>query len=158
PEKTELKPWLVKMGGIPPDAHAEFVGRREDVLEVSKRPDDPLRPLVGMDETTQPLIRETRWPVAVAPGQPPRIDDESDGKGVADLFLFLEPLRGWRRVWVAPQRRPVEWAWFVKPLLDDHDPQAERVVWVGDPLNTPTGGALYPAFPPAEAKRRWDRL
>jgi transposase len=143
---------------IPPNANAEFVWRMEDVLEVYKRPYDPLRPIVCMDETSKQLIGETRLPVDAAPGQPRRVDYEYERKGVADLFLFFEPLRGWRRVWIAPQRRKVEWAWFVKQLLDDHYPQAQRVVLVCDNLNTHTGGALYEAFPPAEAKRLWDRL
>jgi hypothetical protein len=130
----------------------------EDVLEVYKRPYDPLRPVVCMDETSKQLIAETRLPVDAAPGQPRRVDYEYERKGVADLFLFFEPLRGWRRVWIAPQRRRIEWAWFVKQLLDDHYPQAQRVVLVCDNLNTHTGGALYEAFPAAEAKRLWDRL
>ena len=79
-------------------------------------------------------------------------------KGVADLFMFFEPLRGWRRVWITPQRRKVEWAWCVKQLLDENYPQAERLVLVCDNLNTHTGGALYEAFPAAEARRLWERL
>jgi hypothetical protein len=130
----------------------------EDVLEVYKRPYDPLRPVVGMDETSKQLIGETRGPLEAAPGQPRRMDYEYERQGVADLFMFFEPLRGWRQVWIAPQRRKVEWAWFVKHLLDDHYPQVQRVVLVCDNLNTHTGGALYEAFPPAEAKRLWDRL
>jgi hypothetical protein len=73
-----------------------------------------------MDETSKQLIGETRLPVDVAPGQPRRVDYEYERKGVADLFMFFEPLRGWRRVWIAPQRRKVEWAWCVKRLLEEH--------------------------------------
>jgi DDE superfamily endonuclease len=86
------------------------------------------------------------------------VDYEYERKGVADLFLFLEPLRGWRRIWIAPQRRKVEWAWCVKQLLDEDYPDAERLVLVCDNLNTHTGGALYEAFPAAEARRLWERL
>jgi hypothetical protein len=143
---------------IPPNANAEFVWKMEDVLEVDKRPYDPLRPVVGMDETSKQLIGETRPPVDLAPGQPRRVDYEYERKGVADLFLFFEPLRGWRRVWITPQRRKVEWAWCVKRLLDENYPEAERLVRVCDNLNTHTGGALYEAFPAAEARLLWERL
>ena len=143
---------------IPPKANAEFVWKMEDVLQVYKRPYDPLRPVVCMDETSKQLIGETRLPVDAAPGQPRRVDYEYERKGVADLFMFFEPLRGWRRVWITPQRRKVEWAWCVKQLLDEHYPQAERLVLVCDNLNTHTGGALYEAFPAAEARRLWERL
>ena len=93
-----------------------------------------------------------------ASGRPRRVDYEYERKGVADLFMFFEPLRGWRRVWITPQRRKVEWAWCVKQLLDEHYPQAERLVLVCDNLNTHTGGALYEAFPAVEARRLWERL
>src|SRR6266851_6817656 len=82
----------VKMWCIPPNANAEFVWRMEDVLEVYKRPYDPLRPIVCMDETSKQLIGETRQPVDATPGQPRRVDYEYERKGVADLFMFFEPL------------------------------------------------------------------
>jgi len=143
---------------IPPHANAEFVWKMEDVLEVYKRPYDRLRPVICMDETSKQLIGETRRPVDAAPGQPRRVDYEYERKGVADLFMFFEPLRGWRKVWIAPQRRKVEWAVFVKRLLTEHYAEAERVVLVCDNLNTHTGGAFYEAFPPAEAKQLLNRL
>jgi len=116
--KNELKPWLVKMWCIPPKANGEFVWKMQDVLEVYKRPYDPLRPVVCMDETSKQLIGETRFSVDAAPGQSQCVDYEYERKGVADLFMFFEPLRGWRRVWIAPQRRKAEGRckrrlWFV---------------------------------------------
>jgi hypothetical protein len=74
------------------------------------------------------------------------------------LFLFFEPLRGWRRVWVTDHRRRVEWAGCVKELLAVHYPDAVKIRLVCDNLNTHTGGSLYEAFPPKEAKRLCDRL
>ena len=130
----------------------------EDVLEVYRRPYDPLRPLVCMDETSKQLIAETRRPEDPKPGRARRVDYEYERKGVADLFLFFEPLRGWRQIWITPQRRKVEWAWCLKQLLDENYPHVERLVLVCDNLNTHTGGALYEAFPAAEARRLWERL
>jgi DDE superfamily endonuclease len=146
------------MGCIPPDADAEFVWKMEDVLEVYRRPYDPLRPVVCMDETSKQLIAEARCPQEAEPGRERRVDYEYERKGVADLFLFFEPLRGWRRIGITPQRRKVEWAWCVKRLLDEDYPDAERLVLVRDNLDTHTGGALYEAFPAAEARRLWERL
>jgi hypothetical protein len=82
----------------------------EDILEVDRRPYDPRRPMVCMDETSKQLIAETRLPQQARPARDRRVDYEYERKGVADLFLFFEPLRGWRRVWITPQRRKVEWA------------------------------------------------
>jgi hypothetical protein len=74
---------------IPPKANAEFVWKMEDVLHVYKRPYDPRRPVVCMDETSKQLIGETRRPLEAAAGQPRRIDYEYERKGVADLFMFF---------------------------------------------------------------------
>ena len=156
-KKNELKLWLVKMWCIPPKANAEFVWKMEDVLHVYKRPHDPLRPVVCMDETSKQLIRETRLPVDVAPGQPCCVDYEYERKGVEISSCSLSSC-GWCGVWITPQRRKVEWAWCVQQLLDEHYPKAERLVLVCDNLNTHTGGALYEAFPAAEARRLWERL
>jgi hypothetical protein len=143
---------------IPPKANAEFVWRMEDVLAVYKRPYDPRYPVVCMDETSKQLVGEVRKPQETAPGRVRREDNEYERKGTCNLFLFFEPLRGWRRVWVTAQRRKVEWACCVKELLGVHYPNAAKVVLVCDNLNTHTGGALYEAFAAAEARALYERL
>jgi DDE superfamily endonuclease len=153
-----LKPHLVKMWCIPPDANAEFVWRMEDVLGVYKLPYDPDYPLVCMDETSKQLVAEVRPPQEVKPGQVRREDNEYERKGVCNLFMFVEPLRGWRHVWVTEQRRKVEWAGCMKQILEVYYPKAKKVRVVCDNLNTHTGGALYQAFPAAVAKGLCDRL
>jgi hypothetical protein len=153
-----LKPHLVKMWCIPPQANAEFVWRMEDVLETYKLPYDPRFPVVCMDESSKQLVGEVRRPLEAQPGQVRRVDGEYERNGTCNIFLFIEPLRGWRKVWVTDQRRKVEWAWCVKELLDVYYPDAVKIRLVCDNLNTHTGGALYQAFPPKEAKRLCDRL
>jgi hypothetical protein len=143
---------------IPPQGHAEFVWRMEDILETYKLPYDPRFPVVCMDESSKQLVGEVRPPSEARPGRVRRMDSEYERKGTCNLFLFLEPLRGWRRVWVADQRRKVEWAWCVKELLDVHYPDVVKIRLVCDNLNTHTGGSLYEAFPAQEANRSCDRL
>jgi hypothetical protein len=127
---------------IPPKANAEFVWRMEDVLEVYKRPYDPRFPVVCMDESSKQLVGEVRPPEAMQVGRVRRCDSEYERQGTCNLFLFFEPLRGWRHVWVTDQRRKVEWAWCVKELLEVHYPSACKIVLVCDHWNTHTGGAL----------------
>jgi hypothetical protein len=143
---------------IPPEANGEFVYHMEDVLDVYQRPYDPAYPQVCLDETTKQLVRETRLPCPVRPGHPERVDYEYERNGVANLFLVCEPLRGWRWVKVTKQRTKVDWAHVIKDLVDECYPEAKRIVLVMDNLNTHVGGALYQAFPPAEAKRLADKL
>jgi hypothetical protein len=143
---------------IPPEANAEFVWRMEEILSVYKLPYDPERPLVCMDESSKQLVAEVRTPKDLAPGKTACVDYEYERRGTCNLFMFLEPLRGWRRVWVTAQRRKVEWACCVKALLEENYPRAKKVLLVSDNLNTHTGGALYEAFPAKEAKALCERL
>jgi hypothetical protein len=129
------------------------VAQLEDVLDVYERPYDPRFPQVCLDETSKQLVGEVREPLPPAPGQPRREDYEYERKGVANLFLVTEPLRGWRHVTVTDQRTAVDFAHVIRDLVDVRYPDAERIVLVLDNLNTHTPAALYAAFPPQEAHR-----
>jgi len=130
----------------------------EDVLDVYKRPYDPKRPMVCLDETSKQLVGETRTPVRASPGQEARYDYEYKRNGVANLFMMYEPLGGKRRVKVTERRTKQDWAQCVREMVDEMYPKAERVILVMDNLNTHTPASLYETFPPAEAKRIADRL
>ncbi len=130
----------------------------EDVLEVYHRPYDPARPQVCMDEASKQLLGETREPLPLAPGHPRREDYEYERHGTRNLFMFFEPLGGWRHVKVTEQRTRVDWAEAIRDLVDLHYPNAETIVLVMDNLNTHTLGSLYDAFPPEEARRIARRL
>lgn len=130
----------------------------EDVLEVYRRPYDPSRPVVGLDETSNQLIGEARPSQGAKPGHPARRDFEYVRHGVCALFMAVEPLAGWRAVKVSPRRTKTDFATTVRDLLEHRYPAAEQLVLVLDNLNTHTIGALYEAFPPAEARRLAERL
>ena len=130
----------------------------EDVLDVYQRPSDPMHPVVCLDETSRQVLASTRAFLPGTPGRVARHDPEYERKGVVNLFLISEPLRGWRHVRLSDQRTRLDWAACVKELVDVHYPQAERIVLVLDQLNTHSPASLYQAFPPAEAKRLANRL
>lgn len=130
----------------------------EDVLDLYKRPHNPDEPLICMDETSKQLIRETRLPILVKPGQPARFDYEYCRNGVCNIFMFYEPLGGKRFVSVTDRRTKIDWAWQIKELLEIHYPDVRKVVLVMDNLNTHTGASLYEAFPPEEARKLLNRL
>jgi len=130
----------------------------EDVLDVYKRPYDPKRPMVCLDETSKQLIAETRVPVPASPGQPARHDYEYKRNGVANLFMIFEPLAGRRHVKVTRRRTKKDWAQCVREMVDQMYPDAECIVLVMDNLNTHSKASLYEAFEPAEAKRIADKL
>jgi len=130
----------------------------EDVLDVYCRPYDARYPVVCMDETSKQLVAEIRPPIPAAPGKPERYDVEYERRGVAEVFLFTEPLGGWRRTAVTEHRTRVDWAWQVRRLLDEDYPKAEKVVLVMDNLNTHSPASLYEAFEPGVARRLSQRL
>jgi hypothetical protein len=130
----------------------------EDVLDVYARPYDPKRPLVCMDETNKQLLDDTREPLPMTPGQPERIDHEYERQGVANLFMFFEPLAGQRTVRVTDRRTRHDWAEAMRQLADVGYPDAETIVVVLDNLNTHDAASFYAAFPPQEAHRLAQRF
>ncbi len=130
----------------------------EDVLDVYTRPYDPKRPQVCLDETSRQLLADVTPPQPMAPGVAAKEDSEYERRGVVNLFMVCEPLRGWREVMVSDRRTRLDWAQCIKELVDVHYPDAEQIVLVQDNLNTHTSASLYEAFPPAEAKRLADKL
>jgi len=125
----------------------------EDVLEVYKRPYDPQRPVVCLDETSKQLIGEIRTPVPGTPGRVTYYDSEYVRKGVANLFMLFEPLAGQRDVVVTERRTKIDYAERLRELSDETYPDAEVIVLVQDNLNTHSPASLYAAFEPVEAQR-----
>ena len=143
---------------IPPKASGDFVACMEDVLSIYQLSYDPDYPVICMDESNKQLTKEVRKPLPPVPGHPARYDSLYERNGVADVFLFVEPLRGFRVTSVTSQRRAVDWARQVKTVLDMHYPSAKKVRLVMDQLNTHRASSFYEAFAPEEARRLIERL
>jgi len=124
----------------------------ENVLAVYKRPYDPSWPVVCFDEKSKQLVGEVASPIPAAPGRIEAHDYEYVRNGTANLFMFVEPLRGWRHVNVTSRRTKLDFAQQMKELVDVHYPQAHRVTLVMDNLNTHRLSCLYEAFAPAESR------
>ncbi len=144
---------------IPPQEDAAFVCQMEQVLEVYRRPLDPRRPVVCMDEQHKQLIEEVNAPLPLQAGCPARVDCEYVRHGACVVWMFVEPLAGWRKVTVTAQRTAIDWAQQVRAIVDHpRYAQAERITLVCDNLNTHSLASLYQAFPPAEALRIAERI
>lgn len=142
---------------IAPQASAAFVAAMEQVLDIYSRPYDAKRPVVCMDETPRQLIRETREPIAAAPGRPQRQDYEYARCGVCNVFMASEPLAGRRLTKVTERRTKADWAVFLQDIAASY-PDAERITLVMDNLNTHAPSSLYEAFAPEQAKALWNRF
>ncbi|WP_410515063.1 IS630 family transposase [Paenibacillus sp. BR2-3] len=143
---------------MPAKSSAEFVARMEDVLETYALPYDPEIPLICMDEQPIQLLEDSRPSEPMKPGQVRREDYEYVRKGSCSVFLFTEPLAGWRHVQASERRTKADWALQIQELLDVHYPDAKRVRLVMDNLNTHTISSLYETFPPEQALSLAKRL
>ena len=156
-EENELKPWREDMWCIPA-VDGEYVARMEDVLDLYAEKPDPVRPVVCFDESPTQLIGEVREPIPAKPGQFKRYDCEYRRNGTANLFVFIDAHRSWRKVKVTDQRTARDFAECMRELVDVHYPDADKIRVVMDNLSTHSRGALYEAFAPAEARRILSRL
>lgn len=150
--ENDLKPWRRTMWCIP-KVDAEYVARMEDVLDLYADAPDPKRPVVCFDESPTQLIGEVRQPIPAAPGRLERYDCEYKRNGTANLFVFLDAHRSWRKVKVTERRTAVDFAHCMRDLADIHYPDAKRIRVVLDNLSTHTPAALYQALPAPEARR-----
>jgi hypothetical protein len=151
--KRKIEYWV-----IPPEADGEFAAHMEEVLETYAQPYDARHPVVCMDEQPIQLLSETRVPVAATKDHPRRVDYEYERAGTASIFMFCEPLSGWREVTVRPRRTKIDWALEVEELLRTRYASADKVILISDNLNTHTIGAFYEAFEPEQARAIVRRL
>jgi len=143
---------------IPPEADAEFVAGMEQVLDTYARPYDPKCPVLCMDEQPVQLLKETRTPIPATKEHGRRVDYEYERAGTANIFLFTEPLAGWREVRVRSTRTKTDWAIEMAGLLEGRYATCERVIVLCDNLNTHTRGAFYEVFEPERARQLVRRL
>ena len=141
----------------------------EEVLDIYKMPYDAKHPVVCMDESSKQLIKEVREPLPMKSnkveecrmtksGQVERYDTEYERNGTANIFMAFEPLQGLRFTSVTDQRKKIDWAEFIKELVDVYYSTAEKIVLVLTNLNTHNKSSLYKRFEPEEAKRIADKL
>ena len=143
---------------IPPEADAEFAACMEDVLDTYSKPYDSAVPVLCMDEQPVQFLKETRTPIPATATHAKRVDYEYERAGTANIFLFTEPLAGWREATVCPTKTKLDWATEVARLLDGRYARCEKVILVCDNLNTHTKGAFYAAFEPARARELVRRI
>jgi hypothetical protein len=151
--KRKIQYWV-----IPPEADAEFVANMENVLETYARPYDPEHPVICMDEQPVQLVKETRQVIPGTKNRPQRVDYEYERNGTASIFMFTEPLAGWRQATAREHRTKSDWAREVAALLDGRYADCDRITLVCDNLNTHTPGAFYEVFEPQRARTYVRRL
>ena len=111
-----------------------------------------------MDEQPVQLIKESRKPIEATTDHPKRVDYEYERAGTANIFMFTEPLSGWREATARQAKTKVDWAIEMARLLEGRYAACEKVILVCDNLNTHTKGALYEAFEPERVRQLVRRI
>jgi hypothetical protein len=130
----------------------------EDILDIYALPYDPKIPLICMDEQPVQLLGQVIEPIPMKPGKSQREDYEYKREGTCSIFVFTEPLKGWRHIEATKQRTKIDWAHQIDQLFSTFYPEAERIRLVMDNLNTHTLASLYQAFPAKKARNLAKRL
>ena len=130
----------------------------EDILDLYAAEHSEESPMICMDEASKQLLCDEREGTPVAPGRPAREDYHYERHGVQSIFMFFDPLRGWRRVSCRDSRTRFDWAEEIRRLLDEDYPYARKIKLVCDNLNTHDIASLYAAFTAPEAHRLRQRL
>lgn len=151
--KRKIEYWV-----IPPEQDGEFVACMEEVLATYAEAYNPKRPVLCMDEQPVQLLKETRVPIPATRKHGTRVDYEYERNGTASIFLFAEPLSGFRQATARARRTKADWAVEVAQLLDARYTGGGPVTLVCDNLNTHTKGAFYEAFEPDRARAYVERL
>ena len=157
-KKNDLKPWVRQKWCIPTVIGAEFVWLMEDILDLYAESYRGDYPVICFDEVPYQLVSETRKPLPPQPGKPARYDYEYRREGTCNLFMFLEPLAGWRHVKVTDRRTKQDFAVCMNELIEVHRPGSQKVRVVLDNLNTHTPASLYERYPPAKARHLVQKL
>jgi transposase len=160
---NEVKPHLSKYWCIPKENDAHFVANMEDVIGIYHRPYNPKVPVICMDEKPIQLLGEARERIAAKPlrldpdtglpkpGEVEKLDSEYVRMGTASIFMFTEPLGGWRHTVARSSRKKGDFAFMVRHISENHYPHVEKIILIGDNLNTHNAASFYEAFPPKTA-------
>lgn len=149
---------MIEYWVIPPEQDAEFVADMEAVLATYAEPYDPKNPKLCMDEQPVQLLLDTKVPLPTTKAHGERVDYEYERNGTAAIFMFTEPLAGFRQATVRRRRTKADWALEVAHLMDTRYAECDTVTLICDQLNTHTKGAFYVAFEPAVARAYLERL
>jgi hypothetical protein len=157
---NEIKPHLSKYWCIPKENDAHFVAHMEDILGIYHRAYNPKIPVICMDEKPIQLLDEVYERVSAKPlrtdpdtglvklGQIEKIDYKYERCGTASIFVFCEPLAGWRYMEALKTRKKGDFAMMVKKISDTFYPDVDSVILVADNLNTHNISSFYEAYPP----------
>lgn len=135
----------------------------EDILTIYQMPYNPSLPVICMDEKPVQLLDEIRERISARPleydpetelphpGAVRKIDSEYVRMGTSSIFMFTEPLGGWRHTEALEHRTMGDFAKMMQKISEIYYPDVSKVILVADNLNTHCHASFCTAFPPETA-------
>jgi hypothetical protein len=127
----------------------DYIWHMEDILSLYEEPYDRSRPVICFDERPCQLIGNVLAPMPMKAGRSKRQDYEYERHGTCCVLLAFEPLRSWRYVQVRERRTALDYAHFMKNLVETYDPAGNVIRLVQDNLNIHTQGPFTTPLLPA---------
>lgn len=130
----------------------------EVVLDLYQSEHTLEEPLICMDEAALALHSHLYEPIKLKLGADAKEDYHYQREGTRALFMFVDPIRGWRRVSSREHRTRIDWAEEIRQLLEVDSPHARKIKLLCDNLNTHHIASFYEAFSAPDAHRLARRL
>ena len=115
-------------------------------------------PVVCFDEMTKQLISQVKEPIPAKEGKPRKEDYHYEKNGVTNIFMFVEPLAGFRHTEIFDTKTGLDFAEAMRILVEDLYPDAEKIILVLDNLTSHQLKFLYEKFQPERARKIIDKL
>ena len=131
----------------------EYRKRMYRILNLYSKPYNQEVPVVCFDEKSKQLLEDSRRPIPMKPGKATKYDYEYRRKGTCNIFVAVEPKAGRHFLRVTDQRRAVDFAHFIKWLVDEYYKSARKIKIVLDNLNTHFKKSFYETFSKDECSR-----
>ena len=131
----------------------EYRKRMYKLLTLYSRSYSKQYPVVCVDEKSKQLIEDVRKSIPLKPGSPAKYDGEYRRRGTRNIFVAVEPLAGKRRIKVTLERKKIDFACFIKELIDHDYRQAKKVRLVLDNLNIHFSASFYETLSKNQADR-----
>jgi len=141
-----------------PKIDSEFLQRMYDILDLYEEDYDPKRPIVCLDEKPKQLLRDKRKSIPMKHGCLERYDYEYIRNGTANIFVAVEFKAGKRVTQVTESRTRIDFAEFMKILINEKYSNVEFIRLITDNLNIHNEKSFYEAFSEEEAKKILDRI
>jgi transposase len=106
-QENDLKPWQKKMWCIG-SMNAKYIAQMEHILDLYAEQSDDLYPVVNFDEAGKQLVGQVKEPIATKPTAVAKEDYEYKREGMANIYVFFDRHRGWRKTKVTENKKAVD--------------------------------------------------